>query len=351
MHVIINSSAMTVTTPVLLFIGALQISGAFIPSSKGRFAMPPRLLLSHRSLVSSNSKPSVVAMATEESSSMFSGIDDSVNMNQYNIPLDQAIAEWTVNLKAATAFEDSGAYLGAKSSKEIFVDSVQVSFPRLPDAGLGIILQEIAGGRDDGLGITVVSELVEGGPSFGSGIQAGDCISAIAIQRGPSKETIAAVATECLGYDATVDAILSLPAARSNDEIFILSMKRLRRKPRVNLTIQYPPHLNAPDTTLELFSGENLRRAMLSRGVRLNDALSRRFDSGGTGDCGAEGTCATCVVNVVTGGELLNPQSIQEQQMLRSNPRWRLGCRATVGYGFQEGDITLRLNPKQWEEE
>lgn len=282
---------------------------------------------------------------------MFAGVDDSVDMNQYNLPLDQAIAEWTANLKAADAFEDSGAYLGAKSSKENFVDSVQVSFPRLPDSGLGILLQEIAGGRDDGLGITVVSGLVEGGASDGSGILAGDCISAISIQESRSKETIAALATECLGYDATVDAILSLPAAQSSDEIFVLSMKRLRRKPRINLTIQYPPYLNESDITLELFSGENLRRAMLTRGVKLNDALSRRFDSGGTGDCGAEGTCATCVVSVIKGRELLNPQSVQEEQMLRKNPRWRLGCRAIVGYGFRQGDITLNVNPRQWDAE
>jgi ferredoxin len=338
--IFINSPDMTFTTLFLLLLCTQQPSLAFVPSNTGAC----------HSLASSNNKPRIVSMMVEESStSMFTGVDDSVDMNQYNLPVDQAIAEWTANLKAASALEESGAYLGARSSKDIFVDSVQVSFPRLPDSGLGILLQEIAGGREDGLGITVVSGLVEGGASHGSGILAGDSISAIMIQQGTSKETIAAVATECLGYDATVDAILSLPAARSSDEMFVLSVKRLRRKPRVNLTIQFPPHLNESDVTLELFSGENLRRAMLTRGVKLNDALSRRFDSGGTGDCGAEGTCATCVVSVVKGSELLNPQSIQEQQMLRSNSRWRLGCRAIVGYGFQQGDITLRLNPKQWE--
>ena len=327
-------------TTLFLLLGILQASCAFVVSY-----VEPRL-----PFVLHQSNKGEIAITAGTAFPAVGGGIVSVDMNQYNLPLEQSIEEWTANLKVANAFEESGAYLGAKSFKETFVDSVQITFRRLPGAGMGILLQEIAGGRDDGLGITIVSGLIEGGASAGSGILAGDSICAIAIQEGSSERRIAAVATECLGYDTTVDAILSLPAAESDDEVFVLSVKRLRRKPRVNLTIQYPPYQNEPDTTLELFSGENLRRAMLSRGVKLNDALARRFDNGGTGDCGAEGTCATCVVCVLKGGELLNPQSIQEQQMLRDSPRWRLGCRAIVGHGFQEGDITLRINPKQWDE-
>ena len=88
---------------------------------------------------------------------------------------------------------------------------------------------------------------------------------------------------------------------------------------------------------------------MLTRGVKLNDKFSKRFDSGGTGDCGAEGTCATCVVSVTDGFDLLNKAGIQEQQILVKNPRWRLACKAIVGFGMKEGSVTLRVNPRQWE--
>jgi ferredoxin len=89
-----------------------------------------------------------------------------------------------------------------------------------------------------------------------------------------------------------------------------------------------------------------LRRAMLTRGVKLNDPLSRRFDSGGTGNCGGEATCSTCVVSVVEGAQqLFNPQRIQEQQMLVKNPRWRLACKAIVEYGDREGTMTVRVSP------
>ena len=330
---------MTLTT-LFLLLGTLQASCAFVPSNA---AARSSWMLQASKAETDESAPTVYSGAT--------GGKVSVDMNKYNLSPEQAVQEWSANLKPENAFEGSGAYLGAKSAKENFVDTVRVVFPRLPDSGLGILLEEIAGGREDGLGITVAAGLVEGGASDGSGILVGDCISSIAIETSSTEETLAAVSTECLGYDATVDTILSLPAAQSDDEVFVLSVKRLRRKPRVNVKIQYPPGMGEQDISLELFSGENLRRAMLTRGVKLNDPMARRFDSGGTGSCGAEGTCATCVVSVLKGSELLNPQNIQEQQILSDNPRWRMGCKAIVGYGFQEGDITLRLNPKQWEQE
>jgi ferredoxin len=112
--------------------------------------------------------------------------------------------------------------------------------------------------------------------------------------------------------------------------------------------LQYPPESKEPDVFIELFAGENLRRAMLTRGVKLNDALARRFDSGGTGDCGAEGTCATCVVKVTKGMELLSPAKQQEAQILSQKPKWRLACKAVVGYGMSQGDLTIQVNPRQW---
>jgi hypothetical protein len=49
-------------------------------------------------------------------------------------------------------------------------------------------------------------------------------------------------------------------------------------------------------------------------------------------------------------GELLNPMRNQERQMMASNPRWRLACKAVVGFGMQEGEMTVRVNPRQWDD-
>lgn len=280
-----------------------------------------------------------------------------VDMNKYNLPVDEAVEQWTANVNPQSALAAAGVYLGAKAPKEVMVDTIKVVFPRKEGAGLGIILEEIAGGRDDGLGITIVGGIVEGGSADGCGIVEGDSITSIAIKKRSSAtgddglqefDELVSASTECLGYDATVDAIIGLPPVESDSEFFVLTLKRLRRHPRIKVTVESP---SEPETTIELFAGENLRRALLTRGVKLNDPFARRFDSGGTGNCGAEGTCATCAVSVIKGAHLLNDAGTQEEQIFRNKPRWRMGCKAIVGYGFQEGDMTIRVNPKQWEEE
>lgn len=282
-----------------------------------------------------------------------------VDMNQYNLEsLEQIESEWTANLVQKAAEKEVGLFLGAKSATEIFVDKVSVTFPRKLDAGLGIQLVELAGGREDGLGITLVTGLVEGGSAEGVDIRPGDSIARVSIVRrkktntGGLSETQEefTAETECLSYDATVDAILSLPPPNdAYDEKFSLTVKRLRRKPLVTVNLQYPPSQNEPDATIQLFAGENLRQGMLVKGVKLNDPLAKRFDTKNGGNCGAGGLCRTCVVSVSKGGELLNPQRLAEKQMLSDSSRWRLACKAIVGFGMQEGEMTIRVNPNQWD--
>mmetsp|Transcript_8367 Transcript_8367/g.12891 ORF Transcript_8367/g.12891 Transcript_8367/m.12891 type:complete len:336 (+) Transcript_8367:90-1097(+) len=307
---------------------------------------------------SSSSSSSVLFTATSSSTTATSYVGAGtavVDMNQYNLPLEKAAEAWTAELTPGTSLQQEGVYLGSKKiddGDDLFVDTL--TFDNISrDGGLGIELLEIAGGREDGLGITIVSGLVEGGNAErDSGILPGDSIVGMQIIREESDGRsesfdVTSIATECYSYDATIDAILSLP---ESDTVRI-TVKRLRRQPKVTVQLQYPPEQNEPDATIELFAGENLRRAMLTRGVKLNDKLSERFDSGGLGDCGAEGTCATCVVSISAGQDLLSPPKTQEQQMIVSKkPRWRMACKAFVGWGMQEGEMTIKVNPRQWPE-
>ena len=281
----------------------------------------------------------------------------SVDMNRYNLPLDKILDEWTALLTPKTTLTEEGIYLNAKNSKEFFVDRLDFQVKRA--GGLGLVLTEIAGGRSDGVGITIIEEILGGSNSEGCGFVPGDSIVALSVEQSEktdkkmdgmleSSAKVTQVSTECLCYDATIEALTSLPPPENDDEEITITVKRMRKKPRVSVKLQFPPDFDEPDTTIELFSGENLRRAMLTRGVKLNDALSRRFDSGGTGDCGAEGTCATCAVNVVKGMELLNPIKTQEQQIFDKKPQWRMACKAVVGYGMTEGEMTVQVSPKRW---
>lgn len=278
-----------------------------------------------------------------------------VDLNQYNLDsLERIEQEWTAKLVQKVGEQEVKPRLGCKSDTELYVDTVQVNFPR--QEGLGLQLVELAGGREDGLGITVVSGLVEGGSAQQSTteILPGDSIAQVSVVRQRRKGTADSeeelvVQTECLSYDATVAAIQSLPpVSQQYDEYFALTLKRLRRKPKVTVKLQFPPEDEQEDTTIELFAGENLRYGMLVRGAKVNDPLAKRFDTKNGGNCGAGGLCRTCAVAIQNGNDLLNPQRPAEKQMLADNPRWRLACKAIVGFGMKEGDITVRINPRQW---
>ena len=286
-----------------------------------------------------------------------------MDMNQYNLDPERIPEEWTASLQPATAMQDAGVYLTAQDSQNVFADTLRVLVKcPAPGNGLGIELLELAGGRGDGLGITMVSGLVPGATAEHSGLLYGDSITGVSLRKrqpGTAEmEQVYSASTEALEYDGTIAQIISLVEKANQVQeteniphtqlVYVLTIKRLRRKPKVQLRLQYPPAQEEPDVSLQLFAGENLRRAMLSRGVKLNDKLSRRFDSGGSGDCGAEGTCATCAVNVVQGAELLNPIGQQEQKILEKNPRWRFACKAIVGYGMQEGEMVVKVSPRQW---
>lgn len=334
------------------------------------------LFLPTRPWNSKSTKSALPMVVLQESTSnTVSGAGQvQVDMNVYNLKdMDEIAQEWTAVLSAATPMLPEGIYLSARNKQEIMADTVKVSFAR--GSGLGLELVELAGGRADGVGITVVENVLVGGAAEHSGILPGDSIIKIEVQKvttgqwqstqqqeatpqssalnvEESNEMIS-VETECLGYDKTVEAIQSLPplsdqTSNSIQETLVLTVKRLRRKPKVLLKLQYPPNMREDDITLELFAGENLRRAMLVRGVKLNDALSARFDSGGSGDCGAEGTCATCAVAIVSGQEIINPIGQQEGQIFVKHPRWRMSCRTIVGHGMKEGVLTVRVSPRQW---
>ncbi|VEU34846.1 unnamed protein product [Pseudo-nitzschia multistriata] len=290
--------------------------------------------------------------------------EPTVDLNRYNLPLPVIEAGWTARFVQKPTENEGRVRLEAKNNTAHYVDSILITVPRSEDngGGLGIELVELAGGRSDGIGITTVSGVVEGGPAEGAGLNPGDVLSSVSLvrrrRRTPQQQKAAiseeeeefSVSTECLAYDGTVEAIgRTIPPLDSKyEDVFVLTVKRLRRLPRVRVRLQYPPEQNEPDTTIEMFAGENLRQGMLIRGVKLNDPLARRFDTKSEGNCGAGGLCRTCSVCVVQGADVLNPQRVAEQQMMQDSPRWRLACKAVVGYGMQEGEMIVRVNPNQW---
>ena len=203
--------------------------------------------------------------------------------------------------------------------------------------GLGLALEEL--GSDGQSGLVIVESVVAGSnaASASNPILPGDAIVAV----GPASESIT---VEALTYDQTVAVLGSLDPTRPIE----LTLRRLERLPRVSVTLQFPQEGGRADEMLELLPGMPLRRSILSRGIKLNDPLARRFDAGwGTGDCGGEGTCCTCALEVTKGIQALSVQASQERQMLAKHPTWRLACKASIAELKEDCELVLRVAPRQ----
>jgi len=265
-----------------------------------------------------------------------------------------------------------------KNDIEHYVDTfkVNINIPSLDTpVGLGIELLEVEGGRDDGLGITIITGLVNGGntnlsmqQSIEEGedverIMYGDSISkAELVIKRQSTEEVTSIQTECLGYDSTVEALVDMLSTLNNennnrDDIqeasIILTIKRLRRRPIIKCQVQYPPWEDKSTEIINLQPGENLRLAMLQRNVALNDPLAQRYDgkSTGSGNCGGSAMCRTCAVSVIRGAELLSEPKVNEKKIIQETKnvnRMRLSCKTFVGRGMKEGELVIQVNPRQW---
>jgi len=302
-------------------------------------------------------------------------------LDKYNLPPSTIEQGWSAQIVTKTAKsleEGTQIQLVPKNAEEHFVDSFQVEIPiPLNSIGLGIELLEIQGGRSDGLGIVIVNGLVAGGNAEnavitsqqpnGQTIMIGDSIVSAELimdrkNLSPTNKDqvdVDFINTECLGYDATIEALVGMLSSLTDNEHnikeakVVLTLKRLRRRPAIDVTLHYPPSQNLPPAKLSLQPGDNLRLAMLQRGVALNDPLAQRYDGkiSGSGNCGGGALCRTCAVSVLRGGELMSRPKLNERKIVESegaSARWRLACKSWVGYGMEEGEIVVQVNPRQW---
>jgi len=243
---------------------------------------------------------------------------------------------------AVQRLKDGGARVGSNSLRFRAVD-VDMIVPRSPESpGIGLGLEEL--GSDGEIGLVLVDTVVEGGNAAkaSSPFLVGDALISVRDEAGDLED----VRLEGATYDDTVAALGALPAALGD---LIFTVRRLERQATVNLRLQFEPSEKRADEQLVLLPGQPLRQTILARGIKLNDPLALRFDSGGPGDCGGEGCCCTCAVQVVSGQELLSGAKPQEKQMLRKHPDWRLGCRARISEDIEaDGFLVVRASPRGW---
>lgn len=82
--------------------------------------------------------------------------------------------------------------------------------------------------------------------------------------------------------------------------------------------------------------GANLRLKALENQIDLYKLVAKVMNCGGNGQCG------TCVVEVVEGLDHLSPRTTPEERHLKKKPAtYRLSCQTKVN-----GDVTVRTKPK-----
>ncbi|XP_062087540.1 photosynthetic NDH subunit of subcomplex B 3, chloroplastic [Humulus lupulus] len=98
-----------------------------------------------------------------------------------------------------------------------------------------------------------------------------------------------------------------------------------------------------PDVHLRTASGgQKLRNIMLDSNIDLYGPYGRPLLN-----CAGGGTCATCMVEVVEGKELLNPRTDKEKEKLKGKPKnWRLACQTTVGQADSRGLVVVQQLPE-----
>jgi hypothetical protein len=319
--------------------------------------------------IPSRSSPSIARFSAPSSSDFEKPVpvtsDGAVDPNFYNIPAEEAAELWTVSVAAErNADRDAGVPFLDSKSKDYFVDDVTVVISR--DGGMGLELLELAGGRDDDYGLTIVSGV--SGNAESAGVLSGDSIASIQVRTSAAgdglnvKETREIFSCECRNFDTTIGILTSFPPEIDS---LVLNLKRIRRWPKVQVVVEYPPVQCADGAdnkeTIELFAGENLRRALLNRGIVMEDGKAGKCDF-----CGGK-----CTVKVDMGMPLMNPMSTTEEKIMKNNPKCRvspmcrafvhqicslrsltihskLSCKTVVGYNMQEGNVRLKVNLNEW---
>jgi hypothetical protein len=270
----------------------------------------------------------VMALSTHGFSSISSSMrtttklsSATVDPDTYNIDLDSAAKLWKASVSPDnTNMRDAGIPYLDVNNKNYFVDDIDVVVSR--NGGMGMELMELAGGREDGFGITIVTGA--SGNAQAAGIVPGDSIASMAVTtsallKGNSvEETTKVAGCECLDFDRTMDVLANFPG---DAEEVVLSLKRIRRWPKVQVTVEYPPSQCAEGVDnvkqIELFAGENLKRALQNRGIVLDDPEAPQCDF-----------CAgKCTVSVSRGMKLLNPIGVTESKIMARNPTCRVSTK------------------------
>jgi hypothetical protein len=157
--------------------------------------------------------------------------NSAVDPDVFNVDAEKAADLWTVSVSAENRLDrEAGVPFLDSKSKDYYVDEIRMVVSR--DGGMGIELLELAGGRDDDYGLTIVSGV--SGNAEKAGIIPGDSIMGVEINKVSLKdgsntkveESREMFDCECKNFDTTIGLLGSFPP---EIESLVLNIKRKRR--------------------------------------------------------------------------------------------------------------------------
>jgi ferredoxin len=258
------------------------------------------------------------------------------------LDVDGQLLEIAKRLKLEVFDLDEGIFGFDSQDHRYGIEVVKINIET--EDGLGLVLTEMAGNAD-GRGLVLVSEVSGNAAKASPSIEVGDVITGV-IAGDDFRER-----TTGLNYDRTVEAI-GRAKEESTDGTLMLELNRLVKRAEILVDVENGD--TGEVQTIQALAGENLRRLILRKGIKMYDYKTKRFDMPfAQGDCAGEGLCGTCLVNVKEGQENLSPKDKMEEMVTKGRPsRWRASCRVVVGADNRPGRLRITTKPQsQCEEE
>lgn len=257
--------------------------------------------------------------------------------------MDETLYDIAKRLKLEIFDLEEGVF-GLESQDSAYaLEVIHTSVALDVDTGaLGLVLTEMAGNAD-GRGLVLVSDVT--GPAKmadPAAIQVGDVITGVRTTDGRVRER-----TTGLNYERTMEAmgVVKEAALTGGDGKVYLEIDRLVARSPLSVEVV---QADGSVLTIDALAGENLRRLLLRKSVKIYNRDTKRFDMPyATGDCAGEGLCGTCLVAVQKGAKLLNAKEGVEELITRGRPlSWRASCRTIVGPNNEGGKLRIRVQPQ-----
>jgi ferredoxin len=236
---------------------------------------------------------------------------------------------------------DTGVYGMESKDPDFGIETIR-TFLHIDDGDmLGIELTEVAHGNDH-RGLVLVSGIH--GDAKVKPIQIGDTIIGVFCGEGFKESTTG------MDYDETVKVLNEGKAYARSVGGSTISVELNRLVPRAHVQVLVE---GSKGETIEIDgkAGDNLRLLLLHNNLsdELYKAHTHRLDQPTlTTNCGGEGICGTCLVQVNEGLDHCNKIGPQESSILKNRPKdYRAACKCVIGADNQDGTVLrIRLHPQ-----